>query len=84
MRGRFPPRFPNSFQVSAMTTRLDLSKPRYDQSTYWGRAKHYFEITDPRTILATNAGISGVSFVENLEILAMFAKFRKQTFCAFS
>mmetsp|Transcript_29188 Transcript_29188/g.66154 ORF Transcript_29188/g.66154 Transcript_29188/m.66154 type:complete len:323 (-) Transcript_29188:87-1055(-) len=37
-----------------MAGRIDLDKPRYDQSTYWGRAKHYFEVTDPRTILASN------------------------------
>lgn len=34
--------------------RLDLSKPRYDQGTYIGRVKHYFEVTDPRTILASD------------------------------
>jgi hypothetical protein len=38
-------------------SRVDLTKPRYDQSTYWGRAQHYFEITDPRTIFATNEGV---------------------------
>jgi hypothetical protein len=37
-----------------MGERLDLSKPRYDQSTYIGRVKHYFEVTDPRTILASD------------------------------
>ncbi|KAJ1478516.1 Tricarboxylate carrier-domain-containing protein [Baffinella frigidus] len=37
--------------------RIDLSKPRYDQSTYGGRLQHYFEVTDPRTVLASDADL---------------------------
>ncbi|KAI9203505.1 Tricarboxylate/iron carrier [Polychytrium aggregatum] len=34
---------------------IDLSKPRYDQSTYWGRLRHFSEITSPTTLFTTDA-----------------------------
>ena len=38
----------------APTPRLDLSRPRYDQSTFTGRAKHFIETTDPRNLLVSH------------------------------
>lgn len=29
-----------------LTHRINIDEPRYDQSTYWGRARHFFSITN--------------------------------------
>ncbi|KAG1110496.1 hypothetical protein G6F42_015314 [Rhizopus arrhizus] len=30
-----------------MTSTVDLTKPRYSQDTYWGRIRHFIDVTDP-------------------------------------
>ena len=41
--------------MSLLTPKINLDRPRYDQSTYWGRAQHYFITTSPLNLLASSA-----------------------------
>uniref|UniRef100_A0A667Y846 Sideroflexin 2 n=1 Tax=Myripristis murdjan TaxID=586833 RepID=A0A667Y846_9TELE len=36
-------------------SRFDIDSPRWDQSTFMGRLKHFFNITDCRTVLLSDA-----------------------------
>ena len=40
-----------------MEHKINLSEPRYDQSTYIGRLKHFSQLTDPRNLLVSEQEI---------------------------
>lgn len=44
---------------------IDLSRPRHDQSTYWGRARHFVETANPLNILAGPAKLNEAARIVN-------------------
>lgn len=45
---------PQINMAAELSTSINIKEPRWDQSTFVGRAKHFFTVTDPRNILLTN------------------------------
>jgi hypothetical protein len=43
--------------------RIDLENPRYDQSTFEGRAKHFITTTNPLNVLASDAELDNAKAI---------------------
>ncbi|CAG2163651.1 unnamed protein product [Oppiella nova] len=35
-------------------TRIDVSRPQFDQNSYWGRARHFFQTTNPLNLFVSS------------------------------
>ena len=46
---------PNDVKLGELPGKLDLNAPRYNQEEYWGRVRHFIDVTDVRTLLTTDA-----------------------------
>lgn len=42
---------------------VNIEKPRYDQEIYWGRAKHFFAITNPINVFATQKSLDNAKSI---------------------
>ncbi|KAF9933183.1 hypothetical protein FBU30_006349 [Linnemannia zychae] len=45
--------------------RIDLSKPRFDQSTYFGRVRHFVQVTSPLNLFVTSKGLEAAKTLIN-------------------
>ena len=52
--------------------KVNIEEPRWDQSTYWGRARHFFTTANPINVFATPGQLDHAN-----EIVT---KYRKVTF----
>lgn len=42
---------------------INIKEPQWDQSTFMGRAQHFFTVTDPRNVLLSNEVLEGARVI---------------------
>jgi hypothetical protein len=59
--------------VIELTKRPNIFRPRWDQSTFDGRARHFFTITNPLNLFATSAQLEDAKrIVDDYRLVIVF------------
>ena len=58
---------------------VDIDSPRWDQSTYIGRAKHFFTATNPLNVFASSADLQSAK-----DVIEQHRKVKDDTVCIIS
>lgn len=57
---------------SEVLPRVNIDEPRWDQGTYWGRARHFFATTNPLNILVSSEGLDQAKIIVDKYRYSMF------------
>jgi len=60
--------------MSTLSYKIDLTKPRYNQGTFYGRVRHFLDVIDPRTLF-----VSDEKLKSSLNLLDDYSKGRFNT-----
>ena len=62
-----------SEKLALVEVKPDISKPRYDQKTYIGRAKHFFSIANPLNLFVSENTLDKCkTIVTNYKLVTSF------------
>ena len=63
-----------------MSQPIDLTQPRYNQKTYWGRAQHFIRLTNPMNFFTSDATLDQAKkIVEDYKFVCLYTIYIHKT-----